>query len=503
MKHHTSILKSVSVLAVFVLGACSNLSDPHYSKPEITTISEWHQVSMQKSGKVVQVPERIADHAWWGVFHDSVLNGLMDKALQNSHALRIAEARVAEADAEVKFSDVQLMPKVDGVGSITRGRSGPNSGDIDTVSRLGAQGAWDLDFAGGNKRNLEAARAEAEAARAERDKTRSDLLADVAVAYIRYLSAQRQRALTLSNLDAQQNSFTAVEAQRDEGAVSDLEFTRARAQVETTRARLPQLDTDMTIALNKLSLLVGLQPGEEDILAGARKTIPSVPESVVIETPLATVAQRPDIIAAERRLARDTALKGSASAEVFPTLSLGGFFGIENSRNAGSFGPWNIAGNALAPLLNFGRIKSRIEAASAREVQAYHTYRQTVLVGLSDVDNALASYINEQRRLKALEVAANDQTTSLHIASEQYKAGTITQLDLLVAEQNRLNADVAMAQSQGLAAENLVELYRAMGWGAGADASVPQPRVAEEIAPEQAEVAVVLQNAARMQPIIE
>lgn len=459
----------LAAAAVLSLSACS--AAPYYTPPSRADLPEgWRVAGVLKSTRVETRDADVSNEQWWRVFGDTRLDRLMEAALSGNQALRAAQARVDEADAQAGFAKGQLMPRIDATGSVTRGRSGPAKSDLDTVAQAGLQGSWDIDPAGGNRRRLEAALAEADAARAERDRIRAELVADTAIQYIRLAGARRQYALTQENLRAQSDSLQATEGQRAEGAISDLEVARARAQVAETRARLPALETQITVYTNRLAVLSGMQPQRLAPLLADVSRVPAAPQKAVIATPVATIAARPDIRVAERQLARDAALKEAASAQVFPSLSLAGFFGVADSRNVGGFNPWNLAASSLAPLINFGRIQRQIDAADAKQRQSFHQYQEAVLSALAEVEDALAAWINEQMRMESLAAAARSQGQARDIALEQFKAGAVDQLDLLIAEESRLNADIALAQSQTQVAENLALLYRAMGWGALAGA---------------------------------
>ncbi len=193
------------------------------------------------------------------------------------------------------------------------------------------------------------------------------------------------------------------------------------------------------------------------------KPIPQVPTEQIVSLPINSIRTRPDVISAERKLAEATALNAAAFAEYFPNFSLEAFLGVSDSSIYGSASPWTATANALLPLINFGRIDAGVDAASARKQQAFYNYRQTVLLAVEETENALNAYVNEMKRKDELSEVAAIQAQAGNIAREQYRAGVASQLDLLTAERGQLDAEGEAVNSQALAAEKLMNLYKAFG----------------------------------------
>ncbi len=400
---------------------------------------------------------------WWEQFNDPAMNELIRRGLVNNNDLKQAEARIAEAQANEVYATSILYPQISGSGSLSRARTDPIVNSQETVSELGVQGTWELDAFGGNRRRVRAAKAGIEASQFQRDQLRLTLISDIARNYIQLRAAQTQRALTLRNLELQRDTLTMTNAEYGEQLVSDLEVARARAQVYATAARLPRIKSTMIAATNRISVLLGENPGKHRDLMDAAQPIPEVPMRVALGTPVSVIRQRPDVKAAERQLAGATELSGAAFAQLFPRLSLDAFFGLRHSDLYGSLSPWSGTLNALLPLLNFGGIRSQIDAAEAREQQALHAYEQSILLALEDVENNLTGYLTEQSRQQALSQAAQAQGRAAEVARAQYRAGEAPQLDLLVAQSNALDAESELVASRQAAAENLILLYRALG----------------------------------------
>jgi|GEM_PF-506458 len=467
-KYKAFLCTSTALVCCLLLGACSAARVEH-PRPGTPEIGIWESLL-----KADQLGIRTAnvtqprDIRWWHVLNDPLLNDLIDQSLRSSHLLAAADARMQEAAADAGFSRADLMPQVDGNASVTRLRDGNGPGGLDTQTMFGVRGTWDLDLFGVNKHRRMGALQALDAARADRDRIRIDLIADVATAYIRLRGAQAQLDYAHASLKSQARTLEIIRGQREEGIIGDFDVTRTQAQTETTRARLPQLETAVATAVNRINVLCGVLPGALDADLAKVRPVPDIPSETVISMPIALLSQRPDIQTAMYRLHEAASLTTAESLEIYPDLSVSAFFGFQDSHRGGSLSPWNMAASALMPLLDFGRVQARVESASAREMQAYHTYEQTVLAGVAEAEDALTAYMNERRRTGILRSAAKNQARAADIVREQFRAGEVDQTSLLLAEKDELDAGLAYAASKAQRAENLVRLYRALGWGADA-----------------------------------
>lgn len=417
------------------------------------------------------LPAVPAPGPWWEQFNDLVLNDLIRQGLANNNDLKQAEARINEARANEAYATSILYPQISGTASSSRQRVDPIIDRQESINEIGVQSNWEIDLFGGNRRRARAAKAGIEASESQRDQTRLTLESDIARNYMALRAAQTQRTLTLRNLALQRDTLTMTNAEYGEQLVSDLEVARARAQVYATAARLPRIKQQMVAASNRISVLLGEQPGKRRAMFEDAKPIPDVPMRVALGLPVDVVRLRPDVKAAERQLAGATELSGAAFSQLFPKISLDAFFGLRHSDLYGSLSPWSVSLSALLPLLNFGNIRSQIDVAKAREQQAFHAYQQSVLLALEDVENNLTGYLTEQSRQQALAQAAQAQARAAEVARAQYRAGEAPQLDLLVAQSNALDAESELVASRQATAENLILLYRALGQGSQARAN--------------------------------
>ncbi len=482
--------------------ACLGLSGCAVYKPFGTPAlphgNEWRAL-VSKQDKI-DTRAQAQNPRWWTVFKDPALDKLVTRALTQSHTLAAANHRFFEAAAQADLAGASLYPQIDATGGVTRLRDAKGASGLDTVRRGGLSATWDLDITGINRHNRNAALAGAEAARAERDRVRINTIADISIAYMRLRGAQEQLQLAQANLAAQQTTLKLTRTQREEGMISDFDLARGEAQDSITRARLPQLETAVKTAINRINILCGDMPGTLDGSLAIIRPIPALPDKTAIAMPMTVLTQRPDIQIAARNLEQAAEVKIATSRLVFPNLSLSGFFGVQKSTLTQGFSPWTLAANSAMPLLDFGRIRARINASSERETASYHDYRQTAITAIAEVEDALTAYINEQKTTAALQNAATQQRRATDLVAERFQLGETDQTGVLLAERDRLDAELGLAQSRTQAAENLVNLYRAMGWGA----STTAPDIGKiQTKALQSKEKPAKKVTPRMQPIVE
>ena len=451
------------VLPIFLAG-CAVGED--YKIPEYAIYPTWKEwaTSAEQSNKIT--PEEAVAHQgpWWELFNDSTLTWLINQALANNNDLQQAQARILEARANERLADSAFFPQINGSGTENRSTLGSTLGNkLDTTRTAQVNGTLGLDLFGGDRRQSEAAEYETEQTEAQKANTRRVLISDVARNYVRLRSLQKQAELTQKNLDLQLNTLKITEAQRERKIVSDLDLMRAQAQVDTTSAAYPQIIAQESETISRLFVLINDKQG---ILRDKLKDIqpiPNLPEPAVTMQPAEVIRNRPDVRAAERALARATALTGAAFADFFPKLSLQGFLGASHSQVYGGLQPWNAVANATMPLLSFGKIQSGLDSANARQQQAFYSFQQSILLAIEDVEVRMSAYRTELERREHLIKAAGEQAKAAMIAREQYLAGILPQLDLIDAQRNALNAENDLAASEGQLSQNLVLLYAALG----------------------------------------
>ncbi len=432
---------------------------PSSEKPDVKA---WEN----KGADTIAAESGKVDTQWWRSLKDPVLDRLLREAAGSNLDLKIAGLRMKEAQAQAGRASAALFPEVGVTGALTgegrqSSRGGPDAAS--TRSELGISGIWDLDLFGGKRAELEASEANLGNAEASRRQAVQTLIADVARTYVEVRAQQQLLELTQKNLRLQQETLRATRIQFEAKAAAKLDVLRAQAQVSSTQAELPAIRASLAARQHRIAVLLGKPPQSIDAALKKPAAVPSFSDKIVLQTPIWTMASRPDIQAAEARLREQAALRSARAADIFPKLSLSAFFGLGTATLYSSATPWNLGANLAAPLLNFGRIESDIEAADARAQQALQRYRKTVLEALEEVENALVQYGEQKRRVASLEQSSASQREAARLARLKYDAGDAAFIDVLIAEERLLQAESGVVQARAAATRAAIDLYTAMG----------------------------------------
>ena len=457
-----SLVLSLGGLAL--LAACTDAPAPRDAG--IETPAGWVRLADAggdaplATGPTVEIEQR-----WWRSFGDPALDRLIDEALAGNKTLAIAAARVEEAEAARRGAVASLLPDISVAGSAGRGNQGYASFNQPVgIGEADLEASWELDIFGKNQARAAAAKAVLQSEDARRQAVTVSLLAEVARNYFELRNAEEQIRITEQNLVTERRTLDLIRAQQEGALSSELDVSRAAAQVATTSAQLPALRAQHAVTLDRLNVLMGLPPGTRDAALAPDGPLQKLAPTVLVAAPAKVLANRPDIRAAERSLAASAAQADAASKELFPTISLSALFGVQAS-SLYSATPWGVGATLAQPLLDFGRIRSDIDAADARQKQAFLSYQETVLEALGDMEDALTLYLNETSRQHDLREAADRNRKAVDLASQQYAAGYSGLLDLLVAQRDELEAESSLAASDARLRQNLVHIYAAAGGG--------------------------------------
>lgn len=450
------------------LGACLCIGcatpELKYSSPALGAPSAWHNASAQDrmSGTTAQV-------AWWRGLGDDLLAGLVDEALRVNSDLAAARGRLREARARRLLAGAERWPTLGASAGASRSRASEDSGGATrSLYSAGFDAAWEPDIFGGIGHGIDAAQADQERARANLDNAYISLAAEVALNYIELRAYQGRLAIARSNLAIQAETLQIAEWRAQAGLVTALDVEQARASLEQTRAQLPSLETGLAEARHRLAILLGKAPGELNARLDAPGTIPAIPDRMVLSIPADTLRQRPDVRAAERSLAAETARLGVAESNRWPSLTLSGSLGLD-AATLGGLGGDAASGALLAKfagsLFDAGRLKYRVEIQDAVREQAEKSYASIVLSALEDVENALVGLANGRRRQAMLRDAARAAGDAARLASQQYQAGLIDFQSVLSTQRSLLAIQDSLKSGEADTAAALVRLYKALGGG--------------------------------------
>ena len=414
-------------------------------------------------------PEEVA--SWWSAFNDASLTALITRALQNNPTFLGSLAKVRESRARLRISKAGLLPEVDADGAYQRLRRSDHTGaPYDGYSySAGFDASWELDLAGGRRRAVEAAAAEYEAEYATLEHAWVSLAAETARTYVQLQTVRRNLAVARNNLDLQVQTLEILESRAKSGLADGLAIEQARYNLEQTRATIPVLQSSEEAALNALAVLCGVLPGELDPRLIAAAPIPTVSPRVLSGIPAEALRRRPDVRAAERRLAAQTARVGEAVAALYPVFRLNGSVGLESLESEDFFKAgsraFSLGPSVTWPIFRAGSLRANIEVQNAQQEQALAAYRQTVLASVQELRDAMADYVREFERRDALAKASAAARSAVAIAQDQYRNGLADFNSVLDAQRSLLRFEEAMALSEGAITSHLIRVYKALGGG--------------------------------------
>ncbi|HEU4483969.1 MAG TPA: efflux transporter outer membrane subunit [Povalibacter sp.] len=452
------------VLALTIgLTACA--VGPDYRPPQPPTPDQWHS-EPQTGMRTDDSAELLA--SWWTVLNDPILNQLIEQARADNKSVKQALARVTAARARRGIAGAGFWPGVSASAGVTRS----DTKDVPGATRLydaGIDAGWELDLFGGQRRSFESATAQLGASEADLQDVLITLLGDVALNYVNLRTTQSRLTYAERNLESQREVVDITNWRAQAGLATELDLEQARSSYATTLAAIPQLQSNLEAAKNRLAVLTGKTPGTLEALLAERKPIPVAPADIVSSVPAEVLRRRPDIRAAERRLAAQTAQVGVATAQLFPSLSLSGSLGV-TAGSAGDLLSDGVKSNRYGlsinmPIFEAGALLQNVKVQRAGVDEALATYEATVLAAYEEVENALTEWINEQQRHAALIDAASSARAASELALNQYNAGLVDFQTVLTADRQLISSEDALAVSNGEMTSNLIRLYKAFGGG--------------------------------------
>jgi len=409
---------------------------------------------------------------WWSLFGDPLLDQLVTDALAANTDLRVAAANLAQARAVLRESRAGRLPttSVSAGGTYARqpGPLGAGSVEGETYD-VGLDVGYQVDLFGRVESAIRASRADAEAVQAAFDLTRITVAAETTRAYTDVCSFNRQIAVAEDTLRIQEQTFDLTRRLFEGGRATRLETGQAGALLEQTRAAIPTLTAQRSAALYRLAVLTGKPPAEAPQAVLACQAPPELNRAIPVGDGTSLLARRPDIRRAERQLAAAAARVNVATADLYPSISLGGSIG-STANSISGLGSSDGFRFSLGPLIswNFPNMevaRSRLKQAEAGAEAALATFDGAWLTALQESESALANYAGELDRLAALRRAASEAGEAARIARLRYQAGRENFQVVLDAERSLAAINASIAQSEQQRATNLVALFLALGGG--------------------------------------
>jgi NodT family efflux transporter outer membrane factor (OMF) lipoprotein len=463
------LARALVISAGLTLAGCAAVG-PNYSPPATDMPATWNR--LDPAARPEMRAESPADLSqWWQSLNDPLLTGLIDESLQANNDLRSAQARLRQARAQRTVAGAGRYPAVTASGSASRSRSSEEAGSGTTRNFFSASldASWEADVFGGVRRGVEAAEADLESSEASLAHTRVTLASEVALGYVEMRTLQSRLGIARDNLASQSETLQITEWRSQAGLASSQDIAQARSNREQTRAQIPALETSLAEAEHSLDILLGKSPGTLHARLAKAAGLPTIPVQIAVGIPAETLRQRPDVRAAERTLAAETARLGVAEAARYPTFNLSGSIGLE-ALQLGALGNSGAAASSLlagitAPIFDAGRLRAQVEIQSAVREQAQIAYEKIVLTALQEVENALVALARSQERVEALGNAAESARVAAELARQRYSAGLIDFQSVLDTERTLLSSEDSLASAREFAVQALIRLYKALGGG--------------------------------------
>ncbi|MGK6319478.1 efflux transporter outer membrane subunit [Sphingomonas sp. DT-204] len=455
------------VILFLPLGGCMAGSD--YRAPAIDVAPEWRGPPSAPVG---------ADAEWWKAFGDPALDRLVALALAQNLDIEQAMARVDQARAALQGAGVALLPggSIDAnaarVRQSTESGLGQLAGLAPGFSRtvgqydVSAGASWELDLAGGLRRGREAAAYEYEAAVATGATMRLTIAGEVTDAYVQLRAFQAQHVIATEQTTAAERLARLVAQREQVGEASRREREQAVAAAAAAMASIAPLAAGIEAQLNRLAVLTGREPQADRLGLDAPGAIPAAMLGGA-GAPADLLRRRPDLVAAERRLAASHTRVSAALAEYYPSLSLSGLLGFQaNAASDLLTSRANVIQGVTGlrwRLFDFPRIDAEVAAARGIEREALAAYRQSVLRAAEDVETSFAAFVQNHLRAKALVRQVEARRSARHLAEQAWNTGEVSLIEVLESERDLLAARSALAGAEAEAARSLIACRRALG----------------------------------------
>jgi NodT family efflux transporter outer membrane factor (OMF) lipoprotein len=463
------------VAAVCMMAGCS--VGPKYRSP-VVLVQPFHNLPPAGTQKSAAPPL----DTWWEGFKDPQLTRIIQRSIDQNLDLAASLTRVEQARAAAKEAGARLKPSGAAYAQSSSFRQSLDSqvgrvaGGLPSFTRnqsyldLGVPASWEIDLFGGLRAGVEAASAEVQAAEAERLGIRVSVAAEAADAYLQIRGVQARLTFAQEQIVTDQHLLNLVSQRKAAGISNDREQAQAEALLAQAKATVPPLAIILEAQLNRLDVLMGVQPGTYAAELKAPAEIPLVPSITSLSEPAELLRRRPDILAAERRIAASNARIGQALAEYYPKLSLASVLGSESRSSVGDlfrdrgFQPSVVAGLRWR-LFDFGRVDAEVKLAKGVNAEAILRFRASVLHATEEVEDSFSLLAQSEVRAEEIlgEIAALQRARDR--SQEAYTAGVIALTDVLDADRQLLVARDDLALTKESAARAAVGCFRALGGG--------------------------------------
>ena len=464
MRKLLTVIGALALLAGCAVG-------PDYSRPAVAEQEDFH--ASHQNGRFEEAEQR-----FWQGFDDPLLAELVGDTLQANQTLQAAFARYRQAAALLDGARRDQWPSVTADASAAEIYPSavelvPGANGLDRVEiyQAGISAQWEADLFGRLRRITESRQSELAAAGADIAALQVALVGQVASSYFRLRGLQEQYRVAEQNVALYEASLQIVDVQVDNGRGTEFDRVRARSRLEGAHAELPALQAEIRATMHRIAVLTGQPPASLIDILSVEQGLPTVLPVIPVDSPGEVLRRRPDVAAAEQRLAAATARIGVAVADMFPRFTLGGLLGsVANDAGDLFSGPAESRRITLGvdwTFLDFTRVQARIDAADAESQAALADYRQAVLLALEETENRLVYYDRIQQRTQRLQQSEAEARQAVDLARTRYENGLIAYFEVLAAEQELAIASDASVRSRTAEVVAMVDVYRALAGAPG------------------------------------
>jgi outer membrane protein, multidrug efflux system len=462
MKH-----RLVAIMASLLTGC---MVGPNYHKPAVPLPAGYHGPNDNPQDQAQAKAASFADLPWWEVFHDPVLHNLIRQALEQNYDLQTATERIIQARAQVMVTRSNQYPQLNANGTAVDERAFQGFPFKTRYATYAADATFQVDLFGQLRRATESARAQLLATEFAQRTQVLTLVSDVASAYFALLSLDLQLEITRDTIKTQEDAVQLTKYRLEHGVATNLDVLQAKQVLDTANAQVPELQRQIGLEEDALSILVGDYPH------GVTRGLPLVKQEMLPEVPAgipsSLLERRPDISQAEQNLISANAQIGVARAAFFPQISLTGTAGgaagrttVFGSGLTSNLGTWSVGGQVTQPIFEGGRLRGQLRSTESQQRQYLIAYKQAIQKAFRDVSDALIAYQKYYEIRMAQQNTVQDLSDSVKTSLLRYRGGVATYLEVLDNQRSLFNAQLTLAQDRGNEFQSLVQLYRALGGG--------------------------------------
>ncbi len=458
---------TLAILVVCALAGCA--VGPDYKRPEVQTTSAYKEAG---EWKLAQPQDDFDRGKWWGAFGDPQLDALVGQVEVSNQNVLVAEARFRQARALAAASRAAYFPTLDADVSVTRSRSptgvigGTTAGRIITNRSASLSAGWEADLWGRLRRTVESSEAGAQASAADLAAARLSAQAELASSYLQLRILDAQKQLLEDTVAAFQKSLDLTKNRYDAGVAAKVDLVQAETQLKSTQAQAIDTGVQRAQLEHAIAVLIGKAPAEFSIAAAPlAAAMPRVPMGL----PSELLERRPDVAAAERRVAAANAQIGVAKAAYFPSLTLSASYGSRSADASQWFTVpsrlWSIGPALAQSIFDAGLRRAQTEQAIAAYDATVAEYRQAVLAGFQEVEDNLAALRILGEEAEVQEGAVRAARESVLLTTNQYKAGIVSYINVVTVQTTQLNNERTAMGILGRQLVAAVTLVKALGGG--------------------------------------